>query len=159
MGAPQADLVDDGDHLVRAHPQRPRAMAYVVLLEPVHHGPLVQAEASPRCLSLRGSAYQTLDPRESLAARCDGLRIDRGDPALQGHRFLVLIGDTEKKLKHRMQRILVATPLIKLVERQARSAGIDLTHITMSGHGHEQPPAYLDLIGTWARGETLPEVK
>ena len=82
-----------------------------------------------------------------------------GDPALQGHRFLVLIGDTEKKLKHRMQRILVATPLIKLVERQARSAGIDLTHITMSGHGHEQPPAYLDLIGTWARGETLPEVK
>ena len=82
-----------------------------------------------------------------------------GEPALQGHRFLVLYGDTEKKLKNRIQRTLVAVPLIKLVERQARSAGIDLTHLTMSGYGHEEPPPYLELIGAWVRGETLPEVK
>ena len=80
-------------------------------------------------------------------------------PELKGHRFLVLFGDTEKKLKDRLQRNLVAVPLIKLVEHKARSAGIDLTHITMSGYGHEEPPAYLQLIGAWVRGETLPEVK
>ena len=81
------------------------------------------------------------------------------DPALQGHRFIVLYGDTEKKIKLQLQRTLVAGPLIKMVERKARSAGLDLTHITMRGHGHEEPAPYLQLIGAWARGEELPEVK
>ena len=81
------------------------------------------------------------------------------DPAMKGHRFIVLFGDTDKDPKQRVQRKLVGGPMIQLIEQQARTAGLDLMHIVMRGHGHEQPTEYLKMIGAWTRGETLPEAK
>ena len=43
--------------------------------------------------------------------------------------------------------------MIQLVKQNATAAQLDLIHITMHGYGHEQPAAYLDLIGAWTRGE------
>ena len=74
-------------------------------------------------------------------------------PALRGHRFIVLFGDTDKDPKQQIQRTLVAGPIIQLICQQAHAAGLDLTHIVMRGHGHEQPAEYLKVIGAWTRGE------
>jgi len=81
------------------------------------------------------------------------------DPAMKGHRFIVLFGDQDKNPTQQAQRTLVGEPIIQMIVQQAKAAQLDFTHVIMHGHGHEQPAEYLKLIGAWARGEKLLEVK
>ena len=45
VGAAQPDLVDSSHDLGRGDPQRQVGVAYIVLVLPVDHGPLVESEA------------------------------------------------------------------------------------------------------------------
>jgi len=81
------------------------------------------------------------------------------DPAMKGHRFILLLGDTQKDPLQQGLRTLFLEPKIQMLEQQAKDAQIDLTSVVMRGHGHEQPAEYLKVIGAWARGEKLPEVQ
>jgi len=80
------------------------------------------------------------------------------DAAMKGHRFILLLGDTQKDPLEQGLRTLFLGPKIQALEQQAKEAQIDLTSVIMHGRGHEQPPEYLKLIGAWTRGETLPEI-
>ena len=79
------------------------------------------------------------------------------DTAIKGHRFIVLFGDQDKDPKQQALRSLLLCPILQLVKQNATAAKLDLIHVTMHGYGHEQPAAYLDMIGAWARGDKLPE--
>jgi predicted esterase len=101
------------------------------------------------------SAFVLLEGGIGLVLKPDALQ----EAALKGHRILMLFGDQDKDPTQQAQRTLFVGPLTGALERQAKTAQLDFTHLTMHGHGHEEPPEYLKLIGAWARGEALPEVK
>ena len=119
------------------------------------HATSVLAAAKDEYILSHFTAFVLLEGGIGFALNPSALQ----DPALKGHRFIVLFGDTDKDLKQQIQRTLVGAPMILLMEQRAHAAGLDLTHIVMRGRGHEQPAEYLKLIGAWARGEALPEVK
>jgi len=78
------------------------------------------------------------------------------DAAMKGHRFILLLGDTQKDPLQQGLRTMFLGPKIQELEKQAKEAQIDLTSVIMRGYGHEQPPEYLKQIGIWTRGEKLP---
>jgi hypothetical protein len=80
------------------------------------------------------------------------------EPALKHCRFIALFGDHDKDPKLQTMRKLVAEPLVDSLAREASLLQLDFTRIVMKGYGHETPPEYQKLLGSWIRGEKLPEI-
>jgi hypothetical protein len=118
------------------------------------HATSVLAAARDEFLLQHFTSFVLLEGGIGLALNPTAL----SDPAMKGHRFLVLFGDHDKNPETQAQREKFSAPILALIEQQAKAAQLDLTSIIMTGYGHEQPPEYLKLIGAWTRGEKLPEL-
>jgi len=97
------------------------------------------------------TSFYFLDGGQPLLIHPDALK----DPRAHRSRYLLLRGDPAKDDLAARQLI---EPMILAFDKRAQADGLDFTSILMTGHGHTQPPEYLQLIGAWARGEALPNV-
>ncbi|HEY1785563.1 MAG TPA: hypothetical protein VGG30_08445 [Pirellulales bacterium] len=77
------------------------------------------------------------------------------EPRLRGSRFIGLMGDAPKDDPKRA----VAGVLLRGMARGAADAHVEFKSIVMTGHGHEQPPEYLQMIGAWVRRDAAPPTR